>query len=98
MPEKTRQQVHAVVHGRVQGVNFRAYTIRQAIELGLTGWVRNVINGTVETVAEGERESLDSFLAFLSVGSPSSVVTQVDVEWQTATGEFADFRVRYDSW
>ena len=92
---KPEARLHAVVHGYVQGVNFRYYTIRAAQRLGLTGWVANRWDGTVETVAEGRREPLNEFLAFLHRGSPSSVVQKVDVEWETPTGEFERFGVRY---
>ncbi len=87
--------LHAVVHGRVQGVNFRYYTLRTAQRLGVTGWVANRRDGTVETVAVGPRGALDEFVAFLHRGSPSAMVKQVDVEWETPTGEFERFRVRY---
>src|SRR5574340_682110 len=84
----------AVVHGRVQGVNFRAYTARMGHELGLTGWVRNRSDGTVETVAEGTGHALADFLEFLHTGSPSADVAEVDVTWEDASGEFGDFRVK----
>jgi len=95
--EKTAPEarLHAVVHGRVQGVNFRYYTTRAAQRLGLTGWVANRWDGAVETVAEGSRGALDEFRAFLRQGSPSSLVQQVDDEWETPTGEFRLFGVRY---
>jgi acylphosphatase len=92
---KTEGRMHAVVHGRVQGVNFRYYTVRTAQRLGLTGWVANRWDGAVETVAEGRREALDEFLQFLHRGPPSSMVQQVDVKWETPTGEFERFGVRY---
>ncbi|MDY7080647.1 MAG: acylphosphatase [Chloroflexota bacterium] len=88
-------RLHAVVHGRVQGVNFRYYTVRTAQRLGLTGWVANRWDGTVETVAEGPREVLNEFLTFLHHGSPSAFVQQVDYEWGTHVGEFKHFGVRY---
>lgn len=92
---KPEARLHAVVQGRVQGVNFRYYTIRTARRLGLTGWVANRWDGTVETVAEGQREQLNKFLAFLHRGSPSSVVQRVDAEWETPSGKFDRFGVRY---
>jgi acylphosphatase len=92
---KPEARLHAVVHGRVQGVNFRYYTIRTAQRLGLTGWVANRWDGTVETVAEGQREALNEFRAFLHRGSPSSMIQQVDIEWETPTGEFKHFGVQY---
>jgi len=98
MPEETMQRLHAAVHGRVQGVNFRSYTAHKAAELELTGWVRNVHDGTVETVAEGKRKKLEEFLVVLRAGPPSAIVTQVEADWQAATGEFDKFNVHYDSW
>ena len=88
MPEA---RLHAIVHGFVQGVNFRYYTIRAAQRLGITGWVANRWDGTVETVAEGSHASLAEFEAFLHRGSPSAEVERVDVSWQTPTGEFSHF-------
>lgn len=90
-----QRHLHAVVHGRVQGVSFRAYTQREAVTLGLTGWVRNLPDGTVETIAEGPRSSLKSFLSFLRTGPSSARVDKVDVSWSNATGEFTSFRIRY---
>jgi acylphosphatase len=96
MGQSTRHaRVHAVVRGYVQGVNFRYYTMRTARRLGLSGWVANRRDGAVETVAEGSRSDLDDFVGFLHRGSPSASVQGVDVEWESPTGEFNDFRVRY---
>jgi acylphosphatase len=98
MAEKSapkQARLHAVVHGRVQGVNFRYYTLQEAGRLGLTGWVANRWNGTVEIVAEGPREDLDKFLTFLHRGPPSAWVERVDANWQAPTGEFADFKVQF---
>ena len=92
---KPEARLHAVVHGRVQGVSFRYYTVRTAQQLGLTGWVANRWDGAVETVAEGSREPLDEFRAFLHRGPSSAMVQRVHVEWQTPTGEFNSFGVRY---
>ena len=88
-------RLHAVVRGRVQGVNFRYYTIRAAQGLDLTGWVANRWDGAVETVGEGSREALNKFLAFLHRGSPSAFVEKVDAKWEAPTGEFKVFKVRY---
>jgi acylphosphatase len=79
----------------VQGVSFRYYTRRRATELGLTGYVRNLWDGTVEVVAEGSRAGLEELLAFLRVGPRSALVTQVDTRWVAATSEFDRFEVRY---
>ncbi len=91
----TQARLRAVVRGRVQGVSFRYYTAQAANRLGLTGWVANQWDGTVETVAEGPREKLDQLLTFLHRGPPSAWVERVDVDWQAPTDEFKDFRVQF---
>ncbi|HHL35061.1 MAG TPA: acylphosphatase [Desulfobulbaceae bacterium] len=87
--------IHAVVHGRVQGVYFRDYTRREARHLGVCGWVRNLIDGTVEVVAEGAPEDVDRFLAWLHEGSPMSKVTAVDFSEETQCNNYSSFVVRY---
>lgn len=91
----SQARVHAIVHGYVQGVNFRYYTTRTARRLGLAGWVANRRDGTVETIAEGKRSDLEDFVDFLHRGSPAARVEDVDREWESPTGEFEGFRVRY---
>lgn len=71
------------VHGRVQGVGFRAATQRKAAGLGLEGWVRNCGDGSVEGVAGGPANLLETFRQWLAQGPPSAQVTSV--EWQAAT-------------
>lgn len=88
-------RLHAVVHGRVQGVGFRDFTERRAVELGLSGWVRNKPDNTVEVTAEGERAALERLLEFLQRGPTSARVSNVEVNWGTASGAFDDFRVTW---
>lgn len=88
------QRLHAIVSGRVQGVNFRYCTMLAAKEIGLDGWVRNQIEGTVEVVAEGPRSRLERLVIFLYRGPSSARVQDVDVEWEAATGEFDGFMIR----
>lgn len=94
MMDDENQRLHAIVSGRVQGVNFRYYTMLTANELGLAGWVRNQIEGTVEVTAEGPRPKLERLVIFLYRGPTSSHVEDVDVEWDAATGEFEGFHIR----
>ncbi|MFQ5459573.1 MAG: acylphosphatase [Anaerolineae bacterium] len=89
-----QQRAHLTVHGRVQGVMYRASARAAAKELGLTGWVRNLPDGTVEAVAEGQRRDLDKLVLWCRQGPNQARVTRVDVEFVPATGEFADFAVR----
>jgi acylphosphatase len=88
------QQHYANVHGRVQGVNFRASTQAQAARLGLLGWVRNRPDGTVEVLAEGPRPALDELLSFLQRGPRAAAVSQVQPAWRPATQSFHQFEVR----
>jgi len=88
--------LRAVVHGRVQGVSFRFYTVRRAAALGLTGYVRNLSDGwTVEVVAEGDRDSLTQLLEWLGEGPRGARVERVDVEWLDQVRGFEDFGVRF---
>ena len=88
-------RLHAIVEGRVQGVNFRYYTTRTAQRLDVTGWVANRQDGRVETIAEGPEDALQQLLDFLHEGPPSAIVTSVDAQWSAGTGAFTDFKVRY---
>ena len=85
--------VHIVVHGSVQGVFFRASTQSQASEHSLTGWVRNLPDGTVEIHAEGDKESLDRFIEWCRQGPPTANVQRLDLDW-VASQSLSDFEVR----
>ena len=89
------QRVHVIVQGRVQGVYFRASTRDRARRLGLSGWVHNCRNGSVELIAEGEKAKLEQLVTWCHSGPPGAVVTNVEVEWQEGTGEFVGFAVKY---
>jgi len=83
------------VSGRVQGVGYRAFTVRAASERGLVGGVRNCEDGRVELEAEGRKEKIVSLIEALRMGPPASRVTDVHVEWVPATGRQSDFAVWY---
>lgn len=87
-------RVQARVKGVVQGVGFRYFARREAVRLGLTGWVANQSDGSVEAAAEGPRAALAQFVERMSAGPPGSSVTDVDVWWGPATGGFTGFAVR----
>jgi acylphosphatase len=89
------QRLHAMVYGRVQGVGFRFFVLQQAVGLGLSGWVRNIEDGMVEVLAEGETLSLAELLAALNRGPDAAFVRDVKVHYSPATGEFRDFDIRY---
>lgn len=89
------ERVHIVIYGRVQGVFFRALTQEKAAELGLTGWVRNREDGTVEVVAEGGKDKLDELVKWCRTGPPDARVTEVEVRSEPYTGEFKEFSIKY---
>jgi acylphosphatase len=97
MSENEMTRLHAVIEGYVQGVGFRAFVQDQAIRMGLSGWVRNRWDGSVEVVAEGDRSTLEKLLTALYRGPRGSQVMGVNPEWQPANGEFSGFRVRMTS-
>lgn len=88
------KQFHALVKGRVQGVNFRYYTRSRARALGITGYVRNLPDGSVEVVARGSEPALQALLDWLHQGPPAARVREVQVTWQAPYGNFNDFEVR----
>jgi acylphosphatase len=91
----THERLHAIIYGVVQGVYFRSTTETEAEQLGLTGWVKNLADGSVEVVAEGPRPALQELLSFLRQGPPGAHVTDLRVNWSAATGEFRFFQVRW---
>lgn len=87
--------LRARVFGLVQGVNFRAVTRERAQALGLTGWVRNRADGSVEVLAEGARASLTQLLEYLHRGPRHAEVDRVEAEWLPASGGFTGFEIRF---
>jgi acylphosphatase len=94
---KARMEIraHVFVSGRVQGVFFRDHTQRWASSLSLTGWVRNLYDGRVETVMEGEKEIIEGLIAKLKQGPPMADVTNVEISWEDFKGEFDGFRITF---
>ena len=87
------KQIHCLVRGRVQGVFFRSSAQREAKRLGLTGWVKNLADGTVEIVAEGDDDALKEFLGWVQRGPPAARVERVDARWRGYTGDVPGFRI-----
>jgi len=88
--------VRVVIYGRVQGIFFRNFTLRQASKLGLTGYVRNLHDGrTVEVQAEGEKAKLEELINNLKTGPPGAKVEKADVTWSDYTGSYSHFSINY---
>lgn len=88
------RRVRCIVRGRVQGVAFRAHTLREARKLGLAGWVRNLPDGSVELIAEGERHDLETLEVWLHHGPPHASVSDVETQWLDSIGDLGPFSVR----
>ena len=93
-PFAQNRRLHAVVRGSVQGVGFRATTFDQARRLGLAGWVRNRVDGTVEVLAEGAEPKLNMFLAYLRRGPLGARVAGVVEDWSEEQGAPVPFQVK----
>lgn len=85
--------VNIRVFGNVQGVFFRRNTQQKAEELGVTGWVRNDRDGSVEIMATGERETLEKFIKWCKKGPPLAKVKKVEVDWPNVEESFEDFSI-----
>jgi acylphosphatase len=92
--EAVTARLDATVIGRVQGVGFRYFVLREAMALGLEGWVANTSGGAVRCVAEGPRVSLETLLERLHDGPASAIVDRVSAAWMPATGTLGPFGIR----
>ncbi len=88
-------RAHVIIEGRVQGVFFRAETRAVAQQYNLTGWVRNLVDGRVEAVFEGEEGDVEKAVQWCHTGPPHALVTKVTVNRAPYTGEFKTFSVAY---
>lgn len=86
-------RAHIYVKGRVQGVFYRVWAKKNAKELRLTGFVRNLVDGRIEIVAEGKRQKLTKLAELIEKGPQLAKVEHVDVIWEKATGEFEKFEI-----
>ena len=87
-------RLRAIVRGQVQGVGFRMWAQRRARMLGISGYVRNLTDGSVEVVGEGSRETLEQLLAILRCGPESAEVRAVQSVWAACASEFDRFEIR----
>jgi len=90
-----RVRAHVLVTGFVQGVFFRSETMRLARRKGVTGWVRNLPDGRVEAIFEGEENDVNAMISFCRGGPQGAIVKDVRVRWEEPTEEFRDFKITY---
>jgi acylphosphatase len=84
---------HAYIYGQVQGVFFRSYLAKNARELGLVGFVRNLSNGSVEVLAEGDKKQLEKLIEFMKVGPSAARVDEYKITWSRPGGDYLQFHV-----
>lgn len=89
----TKIRAHVFVSGKVQGVYFRQNTMQTAQKNNTTGWVRNLEDGRVEAMIEGDEQSVNKVVEWCHQGPAASKVDRVDVRHETYTGEFSDFAI-----
>lgn len=90
-----KKAVRVIISGRVQGVFFRMETRRASEKIGVSGWVRNRPDGTVEAVFEGETGKVDQAIDWCKKGPPMAVVTDISLDKIEYTGKYKDFSIRY---
>jgi len=90
-----RSRAHIYVSGNVQGVFYRYETKKHAELHGVNGWARNLPDGRVECLFEGEREDIEKTIEFCRQGPPGAHVDDIDIQWEEWKGEFDDFQIKY---
>ncbi len=82
-----------LIEGRVQGVGFRYFTLNNANQFGIVGWVRNTRRDEVEIIAEGEMEVLENWIQQVKRGPAHSKIINIKINWSEASGEFSRFSI-----
>ena len=93
MGDKKKVRAHVFIHGKVQGVYFRQNTKHMAIMHRLSGWVRNLDDGRVEAIFEGEEMNVNKVIEWCHIGPPKAHVDDVSVRFEKYTGEFSNFNI-----
>lgn len=88
-------RVYLLIRGMVQGVYYRAFTRDIARHLGLKGWVKNLYDGSVEALFEGNKEDVEQAIKHCYVGPPGARVEGIDIRWEDYQGDLKDFQIKY---
>ncbi len=91
----SKSRAKLIIKGRVQGVNFRYYTQREAQKHNLTGWVRNLPDGSVAALFEGDEDEVEAMVQWCRHGPPSAQVTEMIVQPEDYRGEFQSFSIQF---
>lgn len=93
LPVKRRAKI--IVGGLVQGVGFRYFVFNEAKSLGLNGYVKNLYNGDVEAIVEGEEEKIKALYEKMKIGPRAAIIRQHSICWEDYLGEFKNFEIKY---
>jgi acylphosphatase len=93
--KQIKVRVHIIVRGKVQGVYFRQNAQRVCNGYGVTGWVRNLEDGSVETILEGDKNFVEDAISWFKMGPPSAHVEKIELRYDRYSGEFQDFKINY---
>lgn len=88
-------RAHVFISGRVQGVFYRAWTKEEATKRNIKGWVKNLPDGRVEAIFEGDKDKVEEMIKICWQGPPYARVTDVEVIWEEYKGEFDAFKIKY---
>ena len=94
--KKNKEKVgaHIIVSGRVQGVAYRYYAREVAEQLGIKGWIKNLINGDVELIVEGFQQTVEKMIEWCKEGPRLAIVENIEVDWLPYSGEFNQFHIK----
>lgn len=88
-----KMRAHLIISGKVQGVFFRFRTAERVRRIGVAGWIRNLPDGRVEAVFEGEEETVEAMIDFCKIGPPGALVKGIEIQQEAYTGEYKGFTV-----
>lgn len=88
-------RAHVIIRGYVQGVWFRASTRDEAMRIGVAGWVRNLSDGSVEALFEGEKKKVEEIVGWCHKGPSGAQVSNVEISWEPFKREYQNFTIRY---
>lgn len=89
------KRYHLFISGKVQGVWYRQSMLQEAIKLEIKGWVRNLSDGRVEAIIEGDEQSLEKLISWCHIGPPSAIVERVEVIEEPVKSDFFSFKIIY---
>jgi acylphosphatase len=89
-------RLHIYISGRVQGVYYRSSAQREARKLGLAGWIKNLRDGRVESVIEGEEDEVLKLMEWLKIGPPRAIVRNIEIIEENPSNKFTDFHITFD--